>query len=35
MPPPLAADHVRSILMKMGATNRTQAAVLASTRGLL
>jgi DNA-binding CsgD family transcriptional regulator len=30
-----AANHVRSILMKTGATNRTQAAVLAATEGLL
>jgi DNA-binding CsgD family transcriptional regulator len=30
-----AANHVRSILMKIGAGNRTQAAIYASTHGLL
>jgi DNA-binding NarL/FixJ family response regulator len=30
-----AANHVRSILMKTGAGNRTQAAIYASTHGLL
>lgn len=30
-----AANHVRSILMKTGATNRTQAAIYASAHGLL
>ena len=30
-----AANHVRNILMKIGADNRTQAAIYASTQGLL
>jgi DNA-binding NarL/FixJ family response regulator len=30
-----AANHVRSILMKIGAGNRTQAAIYASNHGLL
>jgi len=30
-----AANHVRSILAKTGAANRTQAAMYASSRGLL
>ena len=30
-----AANHVRNILMKTGASNRTQAAIYASTHGLL
>jgi DNA-binding NarL/FixJ family response regulator len=30
-----AANHVRNILMKIGADNRTQAAIYASTHGLL
>ena len=30
-----AANHVRNILMKIGADNRTQAAIYASAHGLL